>query len=82
MKDEYISLSIAGAVGLASGGALIFSMVMGNVDVPHVIMIVMLALVLRSDARTPTLPGEYNRGWFVWRRVGPVKSSDDDGVSA
>lgn len=73
MKDEYISLSIIGAVGLIAGGICLGTMAVNGVDVPHVILVVMLALVLRADARDPTVSGEYKRGWFVWRRIGPCK---------
>lgn len=78
MKDEYISLSIAGAVGLFSAGFLLALMMTEGVNAGLLITLIMVLIVVRTDARDPTVTGEYKRGRFVWRRVGPVKVGAGD----
>lgn len=69
MRDEFISLSIAGAVGLFSAGVLLGVMLAGDyIDAPLVVVFVMTLILVRRDARERDLGGTYVRGWFVWRR--------------
>jgi len=78
MKTEYISLTPLGAVSLFMAGVMLGSLGMNGV--PGFAMMVLMLVIVRSDAMEGVRAGTYHRRWFVWRRTGPV--AGDAEVSA